>query len=264
MLQSLRDLFDAPERLHPNRNTEQVTKDAAEVFELIANNMRQWAAEPDRIAHFLTKLVFCLFAEDVSLLPSAQGSERGIFSEIIEQTRSDPPRFKNYTEQLFQAMNNGGDLLLRKIPYFNGALFEDVRVEDLPYEALLELSKAARLNWESVEPSIFGTLFERSLDPSKRSQLGAHYTSREDILLIVEPVLMQPLRREWDCHPGRGRAHPREIRGRPGRQQPPPDYGLRQPTDGPARAASCGPCARPACWTRPAAAATSSTSACNC
>ena len=54
------------------------------------------------------------------------------------------------------------------------------------------LAKAAHLNWESIEPSIFGTLFERSLDPNKRAQLGAHYTSREDILLIVEPVLMQP------------------------------------------------------------------------
>lgn len=48
-----------------------------------------------------------------------------------------------------------------------------------------------------MEPAIFGTLFERSLDPSKRAQLGAHYTSRDDILLIVEPVLMAPLRREW-------------------------------------------------------------------
>ena len=49
-----------------------------------------------------------------------------------------------------------------------------------------------------MEPSSFGTLFERGLDPAKRSQLGAHYTSKEDILLIVEPVLMAPLRREWE------------------------------------------------------------------
>ena len=59
------------------------------------------------------------------------------------------------------------------------------------------LERAARLDWASVEPAIFGTLFERSLDPDKRSQLGAHYTSREDILLIVEPVLIAPLRRRW-------------------------------------------------------------------
>ena len=59
------------------------------------------------------------------------------------------------------------------------------------------LARVAGADWGAIEPSIFGTLFERSLDPDKRSQLGAHYTSKEDILLIVEPVLMAPLRRRW-------------------------------------------------------------------
>ena len=59
------------------------------------------------------------------------------------------------------------------------------------------MSRLTSLDWGSIEPAILGTLFERSLDPSKRAQLGAHYTSREDILAIVEPVLMAPLRRRW-------------------------------------------------------------------
>ena len=70
--------------------------------------------------------------------------------------------------------------------------------KELMPEALQALVQAAHLNWRAIEPSIFGTLFERSLDPNKRAQLGAHYTSRQDIELIVEPVLMQPLRYEWD------------------------------------------------------------------
>ena len=52
-------------------------------------------------------------------------------------------------------------------------------------------------DWSDVEPSIFGTLFERTLDPAKRSQIGAHYTSRADIETLLEPVMMVPLRREW-------------------------------------------------------------------
>ena len=52
-------------------------------------------------------------------------------------------------------------------------------------------------DWSAIEPSIFGTLFERTLDPDKRSQLGAHYTSREDILTLLEPVVFAPLKREW-------------------------------------------------------------------
>jgi type II restriction/modification system DNA methylase subunit YeeA len=74
-----------------------------------------------------------------------------------------------------------------------------VVVEELSAEALNALEKACQLDWSAIEPVIFGTLFERSLDPSKRAQLGAHYTSRDDILLIVEPVLMQPLRRAWEA-----------------------------------------------------------------
>ncbi len=194
----LRALFQAPERLHPGRNTEQVTQEAAQVFRLIADNMRDWDADPRRIAYFLTKLVFCLFAEDVGLLPTAVKSPQGIFTHIIEQSRSKPGVFKQYVRNLFVAMNEGGNMLMRDIPYFNGTLFNVVTVEELSVEALTALEKAAKLNWEAIEPSIFGTLFERSLDPNKRSQLGAHYTSREDILLIVEPVLMQPLRYEWD------------------------------------------------------------------
>ncbi len=70
---------------------------------------------------------------------------------------------------------------------------------------MLTLREVSALDWSAVEPSIFGTLFERGLDPSKRSQLGAHYTSRDDIELIVEPVLMAPLRREWEAVKARAR-----------------------------------------------------------
>jgi type II restriction/modification system DNA methylase subunit YeeA len=192
----LHNLFYDPYQLHPDRTTAQVTADAANVFKNIAENMRAWEAAPERIAHFLTKLVFCLFAEDVGLLPAGT-SGKGLFTEIIEQTRQKPKDFVYYTRQLFQAMAEGGKVLLRDVPYFDGILFEDVEVEELSAEALTALERACHLDWSAVEPAIFGTLFERSLDPSKRAQLGAHYTSREDILLIVEPVLMQPLRREW-------------------------------------------------------------------
>ena len=194
----LYNLFYAPYELHPDRTAADVTADAANVFKEIADNMRAWDAAPDRIAHFLTKLVFCLFAEDVGLLPAGL-SGRGLFTEIIEQTRPKPSDFVYYTEQLFKAMADGGKVMFRDVRFFDGSLFDDVTVEALSAEALAALEKACLLDWSSIEPAIFGTLFERSLDPSKRAQLGAHYTSRDDILLIVEPVLMQPLRREWDA-----------------------------------------------------------------
>jgi type II restriction/modification system DNA methylase subunit YeeA len=83
------------------------------------------------------------------------------------------------------------------VPHFNGRLFDDDTVLALDSDGMDLLLRLSALDWSSIEPSILGTLFERSLDPEKRAQLGAHYTSRDDILLIIEPVLMLPLRRRW-------------------------------------------------------------------
>jgi hypothetical protein len=109
----LHHLFYNPEALHPERNTEQVTKDAAKVFQRITDNMRDWKADPDRIAHFLTKLVFCLFADDVELLPQYPNSGGGIFSGIVEESKDSPPKFKRYVGDLFKAMADGGDMLMQ-------------------------------------------------------------------------------------------------------------------------------------------------------
>ena len=94
-------------------------------------------------------------------------------------------------------MATGGWFGADEIKHFNGGLFEDNTALELDADSMDVLARVAAADWGAIEPSIFGTLFERSLDPDKRSQLGAHYTSKEDILLIVEPVLMAPLRRRW-------------------------------------------------------------------
>jgi len=193
----LRNLFYNPDAFHPHQDREAVTKEAAEKFKDIVDNMRgEWQAKPDDIAHFLTKLVFCLFAEDVGLLPIVADG-KGVFSFIVEETYTNSDAFKHSLHQLFKAMDEGGYSHSREIEYFNGALFKDQKVISLSVNARVKLRDATDMNWEFVEPTIFGTLFERAIDPKKRSQLGAHYTSREDIELIVKPVLMQPLERAW-------------------------------------------------------------------
>jgi hypothetical protein len=193
------DAFKNPDRLDPNRDVAQVTKEAAVSFQEIVKNMRSEfvGASTETVAHFLTKLVFCLFAEDIGLLPTHDGY--GIFSYIIDRTVHDDSydKFKDYVGRLFHAMNDGTEIFMEDIPYFNGSLFSDVDVIGLGRNARVKLHDASLLNWEYVEPTIFGTLFERALDPAERVPLGAHYTSSADIQLIVEPVLMQPLRREW-------------------------------------------------------------------
>ena len=99
--------------------------------------------------------------------------------------------------QLFAAMATGGFFGVETIKHVDGGLFNDDSVLLLDADSLRILAEVCGLNWSAIEPVILGTLFERGLDPDKRSQLGAHFTAKDDILLVVEPVLMAPLRREW-------------------------------------------------------------------
>ncbi len=190
-LEILRHVFHAPDKLRPGATSESITRDAATRLGAIAQSMRGRGLDPDAVAHFLDRIVFCLFAEDTGLLPD------GLFSRMLDKTRHDAPRFGRLLGQLFGAMATGGDFGLDTIRHFNGSLFNDDTVLELEKGELEAIEAAARLNWSAVDPSIFGTLFERGMDPAKRSQLGAHYTSRADIETLVDPVVMAPLRQEW-------------------------------------------------------------------
>ena len=82
--------------------------------------------------------------------------------------------------------------------WFNGGLFDDDTALPLDREGIETALKAAALDWSEIDPSILGTLFERGLDPDKRSQLGAHYTDRDKIMRIIDPVIVRPLLAEWE------------------------------------------------------------------
>ncbi len=191
-LEVLRAVFTEPELLRPERAAARVTEQAATEFSSLAMSLRDRGTDPERAAHFLMRLLFCLFADSIGLLPDH------LFRQMIQQDRSTTQSFTRKLRQLFGAMSTEGNSFgVYDIAWFNGGLFADDEVFDLTSADMATLRKAAALDWSNVEPSIFGTLFERSLDPDKRSQLGAHYTSAEDILLIVEPVVMAPLRTRW-------------------------------------------------------------------
>ena len=201
-IEIMRAVFHDPDALRPGRTSTAVTQDAARHFAEIAAAMRARGLDPAAVAHFLDRLVFCLFAEDTRLLPDM------VFSRIVTQAAGDPARFCKILGQLFDTMATGGDFGLEPIRHFNGNLFDDPpspggyggtsrTVLDLTADEVKRITAAASLDWSAVDPSIFGTLFERGLDPNTRAQLGAHFTSRADIELVVDAVVMAPLRREW-------------------------------------------------------------------
>lgn len=168
-----------------------VTAEAAAGFAKIADALRAQGVEPQRAAHFLIRLLFCLFAEDVQILPNR------LFAHLLEATKGSPEKFQLSIRQLFGAMSVGGMFGFDAVPHVDGRLFDDDDALPLSRASLRHLAEVAQLDWSAIEPAIFGTLFVRSLDPAQRAQLGAQYTSKADILLVVEPVLMAPLRRRW-------------------------------------------------------------------
>ena len=189
----LRACFDNPERLRPQKTRQTLTEEAAENFAAIADRLRSRGHDSQTVAHFVNRLVFCMFAEDVGLLPDAY------FSGMIDRcTGRNAHLFAQHASTLFAAMRGGGHVGFDRIEWFNGGLFDTDEALDLTYQDIDDLRRAAYLDWSDIDPSILGTLFERGLDPDKRSQLGAHYTDRDKIMMIVRPVIIAPLMAEWD------------------------------------------------------------------
>ena len=188
----LKNAFVEPEALRPRQTRQQLTEESAKRFAELAQRLRERGNEAHAVAHFVNRLVFCMFAEDVGLLPDH------MFSKMLEASRSDPATFEGNASTLFRAMaHKGGRVGFTPIDWFNGGLFDNDNALPLTAKDVDELLLAARLDWSQIDPSIMGTLFERGLDPGKRSQLGAHYTDRDKIMMIVRPVIIEPLEAEW-------------------------------------------------------------------
>ena len=191
-LQKLRWLFTDPERLRPGQTRDAVTEKVAKAFAGVAQRLRDDGYHPHKVAHFVNRLLFCMFAEDIELLPDK------LFTRILEACEHTPERFAPMVSELFAKMNKGGYFGADEIAWFNGGLFDDDQALPMDAEGVKQTLIAARMDWSSIEPSIFGTMFERGLDPAKRSQLGAHYTDAAKIMQIIEPVILRPLNEEWE------------------------------------------------------------------
>jgi hypothetical protein len=149
----------------------------------------------------LVRVLFCLFADDTGIFQPAQSFR----AFIEERTAADGSDLGARLAQLFQTLNTDDakrspalDVQIATFPYINGKLFE----EPLPMadftaamrEALLD---ACALDWSAISPAIFGSLFQSIMDAGARRNLGAHYTSEENILKLIQPLFMDELRGEF-------------------------------------------------------------------
>ena len=195
----LKAIWLDPLSLDPAKHAAAVTK---QVANMLAGLTKSLEAQPgadgqplsaEQVSGFLIRMIFTMFAEDVGLIPEHK------FRKTLEAIRGRPEAFAPTVRELWGKMASGGYsvALQEKIKHFNGGLFEDVEVLELT-DAQLELFiEAAKHDWAQVEPSIFGALVERALNPRERHKLGAHYTPRAYVERLVEQVVIKPLEEDW-------------------------------------------------------------------
>ena len=164
---TLEDLFDAatrdklkwamsdPERLQPGESRQTLTERAAATFATLAQSLRERGHEPQAVAHFVNRLVFCMFAEDVGLLPD------NMFTRMLRHAHRQPDQFATHARRLFGAMATGGLVGFETVAWFNGGLFDDDAALPLSKAEIETTLKASALDWSEIDPSILGTLFER-------------------------------------------------------------------------------------------------------
>lgn len=190
----------------PQRITAQdpVNIKAAERMGNLHDRLRASGYEGHDLEVLLVRLLFCLFAEDTTLF-----EPRGSFRDFLENcTREDGSDLGQQLAMLFQVLNTleerrqtNLDELLEAFPYVNGRLFE----ETLPIPACDRIMRemlldCCALDWGRISPAIFGALFQCVMDEEgsdRRRNLGAHYTSEENILKVIKPLFLDSLWAEF-------------------------------------------------------------------
>jgi hypothetical protein len=179
--------------LDPALETAKVTREIADHLAQLGKSFEAQKHDSEKVARFLMRCLFTMFAEDVELIP------KGSFTKTLYELRGHPEHAAPTFQALWETMDKGGFSTVLKIDLlrFNGGLFKEADALPLDTVQLSLLIEAAEADWRQVEPAIFGTLLERALDKKQRHKLGAHYTPRAYVERLVVPTIMEPLRSDW-------------------------------------------------------------------
>ena len=170
-------------------NLVDVTKNAAHSLSQVFKSLIRRGVERHVAQRFILQCMLALFAEDIGLLPDST------FTRIIEESLEGDENTYDLITLLFFMMNTPGVKPVGRfagVDYFDGGLFGRIDPVHLWPEELRLLREAARENWSDIRPAIFGTIFEDSMEKEERHQIGAHFTSEQDIKRIVDPVIVEP------------------------------------------------------------------------
>jgi hypothetical protein len=167
-------IWTEPMSLDPSRHAARVTRNIAARLAEVSKTLEEGGQPPERVAMFLMRVLFTMFAEDVGLLPQDS------FKSLLKECEAQPQIFPAMLEDLWKAMDEGGftATIKHQVRRFNGEFFKNRTALALDKGSIGDLRAAAEYDWRDVEPAIFGTLLEQALDAEDRRRLGAHYTPR--------------------------------------------------------------------------------------
>lgn len=169
--------------------------------ELQKNNHFESKEDIHSLNVFLTRLLFCYFAEDTNIF------EDNVFtSSISSHTSIDGSDVDSYMQRLFKIFNTPQDQreintpeYLQKFPYVNGGLFRDVvKVPTFTTKSRNILIEIGQLQWSQINPDIFGSMIQAVVSPSHRGNMGMHYTSVPNIMKVIEPLFLDELYLEFE------------------------------------------------------------------
>ncbi len=152
---------------------------------------------------FLTRLLFCFFAEDTAIFPQSNQMTLAIKS----LTQEDGSDLADFFAKLFLALNLPNDaperrrlpVTFQKFPYVNGGLFlEQAPIPQFDKRSRRLLLECGGMQWNDISPVIFGSMFQAVMDPERRRSMGAHYTSEKNILKVVRPLFLDALYEEFE------------------------------------------------------------------
>jgi type I restriction-modification system DNA methylase subunit len=187
----------------PKKYEEQnpVNREAAERMAALHNVLADSGYKGHKLELLLVRLVFCLFAEDSQIFEAEQ------FSNFIrDRTHDDGTDLGPRLNKLFEVLNTPPEERSSKLDddlsgfrYINGGLFSETTVAaDFDAPLRLTLLQATRTDWSKVSPAIFGAMFQGVMDDRTRHDVGAHYTSEENILRVIKPLFLDGLYAEFE------------------------------------------------------------------
>jgi len=175
--------------------------EAAELMGRLHDQLKEIGYTGHALELYLVRLLFCMFADDTGIF------ERGQFQEYIDiKTAADGSDLAHHIATLFHVLNTPADKRLKNLdehlaefPYVNGRLFEE-QLPPASFDSKMRnlLLEACAMDWSRISPAIFGSLFQSVMDAKLRRNLGAHYTTEQNILKLIGPLFLDDLRAEFE------------------------------------------------------------------